>query len=166
MHFHPCEDTSICEFLRHDRYHSNSGIDRRTGQIARLSAPEGRRSSVRAGFDGPIGRIPAVVSFQEVKLRGLVHVVDDDASFRTAIERRLKFAGYDLATYASAQELLDHLPDNGKPGCMLLDVQILGVAYSRIPDVAAEMGSPTLRRGTHEGRLRATTGLDKDLSCV
>jgi DNA-binding NtrC family response regulator len=33
----------------------------------------------------------------------LVHVVDDDASFRAAIERRLKKAGYEVATYRSAQ---------------------------------------------------------------
>ena len=33
---------------------------------------------------------------------GLIHVVDDDASFLTAMERRLKHAGYDVATYPSA----------------------------------------------------------------
>jgi hypothetical protein len=38
-----------------------------------------------------------------------VHVVDDDASFRTAIERRLKNAGNDVATYPSAQHQLDRL---------------------------------------------------------
>ena len=41
---------------------------------------------------------------------GLVHVVDDDAAFRAAIERRLKQAGYEVATYASAERLLDRLP--------------------------------------------------------
>ncbi len=45
---------------------------------------------------------------------GLIHVVDDDASFRTAIERRLKLAGYDVVTYASAQALLDAPPDGGR----------------------------------------------------
>ncbi|WP_234682910.1 response regulator transcription factor [Bradyrhizobium monzae] len=59
---------------------------------------------------------------------GLVHVVDDDASFRTAIERRLKLAGYDVATYASSQDLLDAPPDNTQPGCILLDVQIPGLS--------------------------------------
>jgi FixJ family two-component response regulator len=39
-----------------------------------------------------------------------VHIVDDDASFRTAMERRLTKAGYEVATYASAQHLLDRLP--------------------------------------------------------
>ena len=43
-------------------------------------------------------------------LRGLVHIVDDDASFRTAMERRLKKAGHDVVTYASAEHLLERLP--------------------------------------------------------
>jgi len=62
------------------------------------------------------------------KLPGLVHVIDDDASFRTAIERRLKIAGYDVETYSSAQQLLDHLPDVERPGCILLDVQMPGLS--------------------------------------
>lgn len=59
---------------------------------------------------------------------GLVHVVDDDESFRTAIARRLKLAGYDVETYASAQELLDFAPDDGQAGCILLDVRIPGLS--------------------------------------
>jgi len=47
-------------------------------------------------------------------LPGLVHIVDDDASFRTAIERRLKKAGYEVATYPSAQHLLDCLPSESE----------------------------------------------------
>ena len=58
----------------------------------------------------------------------IVHVVDDDASFRTAIERRLKKAGYDVATYPSAQQLLERLPDGNASGCILLDVQIPGLS--------------------------------------
>jgi len=34
----------------------------------------------------------------EGKFPGLVHVVDDDASVRIAIERRLKPAGYEVGT--------------------------------------------------------------------
>ena len=47
-------------------------------------------------------------------MQGLVHIVDDDASFRKAMERRLKRAGYEVVTYASAQHLLDRLPDQGE----------------------------------------------------
>jgi FixJ family two-component response regulator len=56
-------------------------------------------------------------------LAGFVHVVDDDASFRTAIERRLKKAGFAVATYPSAQHLLDRLPSENEPGCILLDAR-------------------------------------------
>ena len=37
---------------------------------------------------------------------GVVHIVDDDASFATAMERRVKHAGYEVAIYPSAQHLL------------------------------------------------------------
>ncbi len=67
---------------------------------------------------------------------GRVHVVDDDASFRTAIERRLKTAGYEVVTYPSAQRLLDDLPDESKPGCILLDVRIPGLSG---PDLQARL---------------------------
>ena len=35
-------------------------------------------------------------------MAGFVYVVDDDPSFRMAIQRRLKLAGYEVMTYASA----------------------------------------------------------------
>ena len=72
---------------------------------------------------------------------GLVHVIDDDASFRTAIERRLKFAGYDVETYSSAQQLLDRLPGAEKPGCILLDVQMPGLSGLELQSRLIERGS-------------------------
>jgi RNA polymerase sigma factor (sigma-70 family) len=70
-----------------------------------------------------------------------VHVVDDDASFRTAIERRLKKAGYHVATYPTAQHLLDHLPDENGPGCILLDVRIPGLSGPELQGRLSELGS-------------------------
>jgi len=61
--------------------------------------------------------------------------VDDDASFRTAIERRLKQAGYEVATYPSAQHLLDRLPSESEPGCILLDVRIPGLSGPELQGV-------------------------------
>lgn len=72
---------------------------------------------------------------------GLVHVVDDDASFRTAVERRLKLAGYGVATYSSAQDLLDRLPGDDGPGCILLDVQIPGLSGLQLQSQLAALGS-------------------------
>ena len=70
-----------------------------------------------------------------------VHIVDDDASFRTAIERRLKHAGYEVATYASAQHLLDRLPSESEPGCILLDVRIPGMSGPELQERLNELGS-------------------------
>jgi RNA polymerase sigma factor (sigma-70 family) len=72
---------------------------------------------------------------------GVVHVVDDDASFRTAIERRLRKAGYEVATYPSAQHLLDRLPDQRGPGCILLDVRIPGLSGPELQGRLSELGS-------------------------
>jgi RNA polymerase sigma factor (sigma-70 family) len=74
-------------------------------------------------------------------LPGLVHVIDDDASFRTAIERRLKLAGYDVETYSSAQQLLDRLPVAENPGCILLDVQMPGLNGLDLQSRLTERGS-------------------------
>ena len=74
-------------------------------------------------------------------LPGLVHVVDDDAAFRTAMERRLKTAGFEVATYASAQHLLDRLPSDSVLGCILLDVRIPGLSGPELQDRLSELGS-------------------------
>lgn len=72
---------------------------------------------------------------------GLVRVVDDDASFRLAVERRLKYAGYEVETFSSAQQLLDVLPAVDKPGCMLLDVQMPGLSGIELQSRLIELGS-------------------------
>ena len=72
---------------------------------------------------------------------GRVHVVDDDASFRTAIERRLTLAGYKVATYPSAQQLLDCPPDESEPSCILLDVRIPGLSGPELQGRLSELGS-------------------------
>jgi FixJ family two-component response regulator len=77
----------------------------------------------------------------EDPLPGLVHVIDDDASFRTAMERRLKRAGYEVATYASAQHMLEQLPGESVRSCILLDVQIPGMDGPALQCRLNELGS-------------------------
>jgi FixJ family two-component response regulator len=74
-------------------------------------------------------------------LLGLVHIVDDNASFRTAMGRRLKKAGYEVAIYPSAQDLLDRLPNESESGCILLDVRIPGLSGLELQDRLSELGS-------------------------
>jgi RNA polymerase sigma factor (sigma-70 family) len=72
---------------------------------------------------------------------GTIHIVDDDASFLTAMERRLKIAGYDVVTYPSALQLLARIPDETEPGCILLDVQIPDVSGPDLQDRLSQLGS-------------------------
>ena len=74
-------------------------------------------------------------------MAGRIHVVDDDESFRSAIARRLKHAGYEVATYPSAQQLLDCPLDDNEPGCILLDVQIPGLSGPELQARLNELGS-------------------------
>lgn len=71
----------------------------------------------------------------------VIHVVDDDPSFRTAIGRRLRVAGYEVATYESAQQFLERLPQQGGPSCILLDVRIPGLTGPELQDRLSELGS-------------------------
>jgi FixJ family two-component response regulator len=52
----------------------------------------------------------------------MIHVVEDDPAFRTALTRMLGAAGFAVKTYASAGDFLD-APHDG-PGCIVLDLQL------------------------------------------
>jgi len=71
----------------------------------------------------------------------LVHVVDDDASFRNSVGRLLRACGYDVAVYESAEQLLQQLPEATGPSCILLDVRIPGVSGPELQDRLARQGS-------------------------
>jgi FixJ family two-component response regulator len=72
---------------------------------------------------------------------GLVHIVDDDASFLTAMERRLKHAGYDVATHPSALHFLVNLPTESVPSCIILDVRLPDLDGPALQKRLAELGS-------------------------
>jgi FixJ family two-component response regulator len=57
----------------------------------------------------------------------IVHVVDDNASFRRAVARLLRTAGYQVALYESGEQFLDD-PSSKEPGCILLDVLMSGLS--------------------------------------
>lgn len=58
-----------------------------------------------------------------------------------AIQRRLQLAGYDVVTYSSAQELLERLPDEERPSCILLDVRIPNLSGPELQRHLGELGS-------------------------
>jgi len=55
-----------------------------------------------------------------------IHIVDDDASIRKALSRLLHSAGFEVATYGSAEEYLGSV-DDGDCGCLLLDLELPGM---------------------------------------
>lgn len=61
-------------------------------------------------------------------MTAVVHVVDDDAAVRTAMERQLRLAGYKVFAYENAGELLERLPTAANQGCIILDVRIPGIS--------------------------------------
>lgn len=55
----------------------------------------------------------------------VVHIVDDDESFRTSMTRLLRAAGYVTKAYGSGPEFLEQFEPG--PGCLILDVHMPGM---------------------------------------
>jgi FixJ family two-component response regulator len=53
----------------------------------------------------------------------VIHIVDDDASFRVALSRVLKVSGFEIADHDSASSFLRSI-ETARPGCILLDVNM------------------------------------------
>ena len=83
---------------------------------------------------------------------GVVHVVDDDHSFQTAIRQRLQLAGYEVQIYSSAEAFLDQQPNDNRSGCLLLDVRIPGLSGPELQARLREVGStlPIVFTSAHE----------------
>jgi FixJ family two-component response regulator len=69
----------------------------------------------------------------------IIHVVDDDPSFGTAISELLKACGYRVALHSSAMQLLA-APLGSEPACILLDVQMPGVDGPQLQARLSELG--------------------------
>ncbi len=74
-------------------------------------------------------------------MQRFVHVVDDDASSRTAVGHLLKQAGYEVAIYPSARHLLDNLPNESMRGCILAKVRMRGLSGPDLQERLGHLGS-------------------------
>jgi len=68
-----------------------------------------------------------------------IHIVDDDASFRSAVGELLSACGYRVSLYETAEELLD-TSLNGGPACILLDVQMAGLSGPQLQEQLSSLG--------------------------
>jgi FixJ family two-component response regulator len=66
-------------------------------------------------------------------MTGTIHIIDDDASVRAALQRVLSSAGYTTRCYAAAGDYLLPAPDP-EPGCLLLDLQLPGFSGLDLQD--------------------------------
>jgi len=73
--------------------------------------------------------------------QGRVHNVDGVPSLRVAMGRRLTQAGYTVTACATVQHLLDNLPTGDEPGCIILDVQMPGLAGPALQKRLGELDS-------------------------
>ena len=69
----------------------------------------------------------------------IIHVVDDDKSFRSAIGELLSACGYKVSLYETATKLLES-PLSGGPACILLDLQMAGLSGLQLQDRLSELG--------------------------
>jgi len=70
----------------------------------------------------------------------VIHVVDDDLAFRTAMGDLLRASDYRVELHASATDLLEK-PPGDEPACILLDVQMAGCSGPQLQDRLAALGS-------------------------
>lgn len=71
------------------------------------------------------------------QLEPVVHIVDDDQSFRTALGRLLSVSGFRVALYESGDQFLAQFPDC-EYGCVLLDLGLPGLSGLELQDRLAE----------------------------
>ena len=71
----------------------------------------------------------------------VIHVVDDDKSFRTALARLLRASDYEVLTYANAGDFLLRPPE-AAPGCILLDVRMPGPSGLTLQEALAAQPEP------------------------
>lgn len=115
----------------------------------------------------PLGCSPGA----KPQARQVVFVVDDDASVLKSVARLLATAGLTVRTFASAEELLGAIDQVPTDGCLVLDMQLIGMSgidlqrrlaavHSTLPIVAMS-GSADPRIGRAALRLGATAFLRK-----
>jgi FixJ family two-component response regulator len=69
-----------------------------------------------------------------------IHIVDDDASFRTSMSRLLRASGYQTILYESGDAFLKQPPADDA-GCILLDLQMSGVQGLELQEHLARIGN-------------------------
>ena len=65
--------------------------------------------------------------------KGVVYVIDDDASVRKSLDRLIRSVGLEVKTFLSAREFLSYNPPD-RPGCLVLDVKMPGMTGTELQE--------------------------------
>jgi len=80
-------------------------------------------------------------AFNAAEEAPLIRLIDDDVSFRRALQRLLKAAGHQVVEYGSVGEML-LAGINGPPGCLVLDIHMPGPSGLDLQDMLAAQPDP------------------------
>jgi hypothetical protein len=103
------------------------------GRRGHVPIPPGRRAMTRKAGCQVECRDDAERKRREI---GVVHVLDDDASVRTALTRLLSAVGYEVSAHANAASYLLQPTADG-PSCLILDVRMPEANGLEIQDALA-----------------------------
>ncbi|CAN7468988.1 response regulator transcription factor [Mesorhizobium sp. LjNodule214] len=67
----------------------------------------------------------------------IIHIIDDDASFRTALGRIVEVSGYRANCYESGEDFLARVPES-EAGCILLDLRMPGLSGPELQERLAQ----------------------------
>ena len=73
-----------------------------------------------------VGPVPEVVQSSSPKISPVVFVVDPDSAVQDSLEMLLRREGWNVETFASAEEFLEY-PVEVAPSCLILDVSLPGL---------------------------------------
>jgi FixJ family two-component response regulator len=96
---------------------------------------DSRSSSFQAAV---AGRFPLAKAHIKMASAPVIHIVDDDKSFRIALARLLKASGYEVADYESAACFLRSV-EHSRPGCIILDVQMPALSGLQLQEELAKL---------------------------
>ena len=74
-------------------------------------------------------------------MAAVIHIIDDDASFRKSLSMLLQASGYDVQLYESTDQALSAPLETG-PGCILLDVNMPGLSGPELQERLNSTGTP------------------------
>jgi FixJ family two-component response regulator len=83
-----------------------------------------------------IGSVPEVGQSLSANLSHVVYVVDPDSAVQDSLEMLLRREGWNVETFASAEEFLEH-PVELAPGCLILDMSLPGICGLELQKRAA-----------------------------